>query len=34
RIARAQNPVLRVLQLVGLDQVIPCHPTVEQAITA
>ncbi|MEV2211187.1 STAS domain-containing protein [Streptomyces sp. NPDC050997] len=32
RIARAQNPVLRVLQLVGLDQVIPCHPTVEQAL--
>ncbi|MFI5681754.1 STAS domain-containing protein [Streptomyces cellulosae] len=33
RIAGAQSPVLRVLQLVGLDQVIGCHPTVEQALT-
>ncbi|MEV5439548.1 STAS domain-containing protein [Streptomyces sp. NPDC052682] len=34
RIAGAQEPVLRVLQLVGVDAVIPCHPTVEQALTA
>ncbi|USQ86233.1 STAS domain-containing protein [Streptomyces phaeoluteigriseus] len=34
RIAGAQNSVLRVLQVVGLDEVIPCHPTVEQALTA
>ena len=34
RIAGAQDPVLHVLQLVGLDTVIPCHPTVEQALNA
>ncbi|WP_327726291.1 STAS domain-containing protein [Streptomyces sp. NBC_00487] len=34
RIAGAQESVLRVLQLVGLDEVIACHPTVEQAVTA
>jgi anti-anti-sigma factor len=34
RIAGAQDSVLRVLQLVGLDQVMPCHPSVEQAMTA
>ncbi|MGW0336319.1 STAS domain-containing protein [Streptomyces sp. NPDC003011] len=34
RIAGAQESVLRVLELVGLDEVIPCHPTVEQALTA
>ncbi|MFI6037870.1 STAS domain-containing protein [Streptomyces sp. NPDC051315] len=34
RIAGAQESVLRVLQLVGLDEVIHCHPTVEQALTA
>ncbi|MDQ0577972.1 STAS domain-containing protein [Streptomyces rishiriensis] len=32
RIAAAQNPVLRVLQLVGLDAIITCHPTLEQAL--
>ncbi|MFI8837046.1 STAS domain-containing protein [Streptomyces afghaniensis] len=32
RIAGAQAPALRVLELVGLDQVIGCHPTVEQAL--
>ncbi|MFI2034481.1 STAS domain-containing protein [Streptomyces bottropensis] len=31
RIAGARDPVLRVLRLVGLDQLIPCHSTVEQA---
>ncbi len=34
RIAGAADSVLRVLQLVGLDQIISCHPTVEQALTA
>ncbi|MFD3501924.1 STAS domain-containing protein [Streptomyces sp. NPDC058676] len=32
RIAGAQESVLRVLQLVGVDAVIPCHPTIEQAL--
>jgi hypothetical protein len=32
RLAGAQNSVLRVLGLVGLDQVIGCHPAVEQAL--
>ncbi|GGY51834.1 STAS domain-containing protein [Streptomyces djakartensis] len=32
RIAGAQDSVLRVLQLVGVDTVIPCHLTVEQAL--
>jgi stage II sporulation protein AA (anti-sigma F factor antagonist) len=32
RIAGAQPSVLRVLQLVGLDTVITCHPTTEQAL--
>jgi anti-anti-sigma factor len=34
RIAGARQSVLRILQLVGLDDVIACHPTVEQALTA
>ncbi|WP_433917494.1 STAS domain-containing protein [Streptomyces canus] len=34
RIAGAQGPVLRVLALVGVDALIPCHPTVEQALNA
>ncbi|MFD6174796.1 STAS domain-containing protein [Streptomyces coeruleorubidus] len=33
RIAGAQPSVLRVLQLVGVDTLIPCHPTTEQALT-
>ncbi|WP_328980064.1 STAS domain-containing protein [Streptomyces canus] len=32
RIAGAQESVLRVLQMVGVDAVIPCHPTIEQAL--
>ncbi|MFF0001641.1 STAS domain-containing protein [Streptomyces avermitilis] len=32
RIAAAQKPVLHVLQLVGIDALIPCHPTLEQAL--
>ncbi|MFE9679766.1 STAS domain-containing protein [Streptomyces sp. NPDC006259] len=34
RLAGAQASVLRVLELVGLDQVIGSHSTVEQALTA
>ncbi len=34
RIAGAQASVLRVLELVGLDQVIGCQSTVEQALNA
>jgi anti-anti-sigma factor len=34
RIAGAQESVLRILELVGLDEIIPCHPTVEQALNA
>ncbi|MDQ0585379.1 STAS domain-containing protein [Streptomyces rishiriensis] len=32
RIAAAQKPVLHVLRLVGIDALITCHPTVEQAL--
>ncbi|PVC69402.1 STAS domain-containing protein [Streptomyces sp. CS081A] len=32
RIAGAQEAVRRVLGLVGVDTVIDCHPTVEQAL--
>ncbi|MGW1671349.1 STAS domain-containing protein [Streptomyces sp. NPDC002324] len=32
RIAAAQESVVRVLQLVGIDTFIPCHPTTEQAL--
>lgn len=32
RLAAAREPVTRVLQLVGLDTVIACHPTLEQAL--
>ncbi|MEV5900684.1 STAS domain-containing protein [Streptomyces sp. NBC_00015] len=32
RIAAAQQPVLHVLRLVGIDAVITCHPTLEQAL--
>ncbi len=34
RIAGAQESVLRVLQMVGIDTLIPCHPTLEQALNA
>ncbi|MFI6039184.1 STAS domain-containing protein [Streptomyces sp. NPDC051315] len=34
RFAGAQESVLRLLELVGLDEVISCHSTVEQALTA
>ncbi|MFD7607645.1 STAS domain-containing protein [Streptomyces mirabilis] len=32
RIAGAQKSVARLLHLVGIDQIIGCHPTVEQAL--
>ncbi|MEW2394182.1 STAS domain-containing protein [Streptomyces venezuelae] len=34
RIAAPRESVLRVIQLIGLDAVIPCHPTLEQARTS
>ncbi|MFH8462832.1 STAS domain-containing protein [Streptomyces sp. NPDC017991] len=34
RIAGAQESVLRILQIVGMDTLISCHPTVEQAVNA
>ncbi|MFC8201648.1 STAS domain-containing protein [Streptomyces sp. NPDC057298] len=33
-IADASHAVLRVLQIAGLDTVITCHPSIEQALTA
>jgi anti-anti-sigma factor len=32
RLAAPQEAVLRVLRLVGVDALIACHPTVEQAL--
>ncbi|MFD9321486.1 STAS domain-containing protein [Streptomyces sp. NPDC060053] len=32
RIAAAQEPVLPVLRLVGVDALLACHPTTEQAL--
>ncbi|MFF3485699.1 STAS domain-containing protein [Streptomyces sp. NPDC002701] len=32
RVAGAQVPVLRVMKMVGLDAIIPCYPTLEQAL--
>ncbi|MFJ4205023.1 STAS domain-containing protein [Streptomyces sviceus] len=34
RIAGAQESVLRLLRMVGVDTLIPCHPTLEQALNA
>ncbi|MEU9447009.1 STAS domain-containing protein [Streptomyces sp. NPDC048304] len=34
RIAGAKESVLRLLEIVGLGEVIGCHPTVDQALTA
>ncbi|MEU5690013.1 anti-sigma factor antagonist [Streptomyces venezuelae] len=34
RIAAPRESVLRVIQLIGLDAVIPCHTTLEQARTS
>ncbi|MFF8883913.1 STAS domain-containing protein [Streptomyces flaveolus] len=33
RLAAPTAPVQRVLQLVGVDQLIECHPTLRQALT-
>ncbi|GAA2768508.1 hypothetical protein GCM10010103_75500 [Streptomyces paradoxus] len=33
RIAGAQESVLRVLHLTGVDALIPCHSNTEQALT-
>ncbi|MET7685712.1 STAS domain-containing protein [Streptomyces sp. NPDC005423] len=32
RVAGAQPQVLRLLRLVGIDTLIPCHPTVREAL--
>ncbi|MFF8941487.1 STAS domain-containing protein [Streptomyces sp. NPDC014864] len=32
-VAAPQDAVLRVLELVGVDTLIPCYPTLEQALT-
>ncbi|MCS0603587.1 STAS domain-containing protein [Streptomyces sp. LP11] len=32
RLAAPSAPVLRTVQIVGLDAVIDCHPTVDQAL--
>ncbi|MGW1727421.1 STAS domain-containing protein [Streptomyces sp. NPDC002306] len=32
RIAGAQAPLRRVMELVGLDLLIPCYPTLDQAL--
>ncbi|GHA70835.1 hypothetical protein GCM10010372_82390 [Streptomyces tauricus] len=34
RIAAPSPPVERILHLVGLDALIDCHPSLEQALTA
>ncbi|MGQ4424649.1 STAS domain-containing protein [Streptomyces violaceoruber] len=34
RLAAPRDAVERVLRLVGVDALIPCYPSVEQALTA
>ncbi|MEU3660132.1 STAS domain-containing protein [Streptomyces sp. NPDC032940] len=34
RLAAPQEAVLRVLRLVGVDALIPCYPTVDEALAA
>ncbi|QGV77276.1 STAS domain-containing protein [Streptomyces ficellus] len=34
RFAGVREPVLRIIEIVGLDSLIPCHPTVEEAVLA
>ncbi|WAX77465.1 STAS domain-containing protein [Streptomyces sp. KMM 9044] len=34
RIAGAQQPIQRLLQVTGVDAFIPCHPTTEQAVAS
>ncbi|MFH8369909.1 STAS domain-containing protein [Streptomyces sp. NPDC018031] len=33
RLAGPREPVLRVIQLVGIDTVIPCYPALRQALS-
>ncbi|MER6434248.1 STAS domain-containing protein [Streptomyces sp900105245] len=33
RLAGARNAVIRTLELVGVDTVIPCYPTLQEALT-
>ncbi|MEU6807471.1 STAS domain-containing protein [Streptomyces sp. NPDC046831] len=33
RLAGPQAPVMRIVELVGVDAVIPCHPTLREALT-
>ncbi|MER5717544.1 STAS domain-containing protein [Streptomyces sp. NPDC002132] len=32
RLAASTDPVLRVLQLVGVDDILECHPTLHEAL--
>ncbi|MCW8098271.1 STAS domain-containing protein [Streptomyces tauricus] len=32
RVAGARPSVLRVIELVGVDRLVPCHPTLRQAL--
>ncbi|MFD0070393.1 anti-sigma factor antagonist, partial [Streptomyces sp. NPDC127574] len=34
RIAAPTEPVLRVMQIIGLDTIIDCYPSSEQALNA
>ncbi|MEV3912145.1 MULTISPECIES: STAS domain-containing protein [Streptomyces] len=34
RLVVVRGAVLRTLQLVGLDTVVPCHPTLEEALAS
>ncbi|OQR63478.1 anti-anti-sigma factor [Streptomyces maremycinicus] len=34
RIAGAQPAVARLLHMVGIDEIVDCHPSVEQALSA
>ncbi|MFE6485407.1 STAS domain-containing protein [Streptomyces sp. NPDC057757] len=34
RIAGAQESVVRVLHILGIDEIISCHPSIEQALNA
>ncbi|MFJ3334356.1 STAS domain-containing protein [Streptomyces sp. NPDC086766] len=34
RIAGAQEPVVRLLHMVGIDEIIDCYPAVEQGLNA
>ncbi|GAA4811184.1 hypothetical protein GCM10023220_47620 [Streptomyces ziwulingensis] len=34
RLVNPTEPVLRVIELVGLDLLLTCHPSVDQAVTS